>query len=49
MTYRQFYLLVTIDGVVRSFDTIALTLNGALADIRESYFGDVQLIQWSVK
>lgn len=50
MTYRNFEILVRIDGVIKFFDGLsALGIAEALTDIRAAYSGDVELIQYKVR
>lgn len=46
MTYE---ILVTIDGVIKSFEIIADTAEIALNDVREAFCGEVVLLQYQVR
>lgn len=46
---KTFYILATIDGVVKSFEIVSDTVENALNDIREAFWGNVVLVQYSVR
>lgn len=49
MAYQNFRLLVTIDGEVQSFDIPAVSVEAALADIKQGFAGEVKLIQYGAR
>ena len=46
MAYRNFYLLVMIDGTAKALEFAATDINSALADISAAFSGEVTLIQY---
>lgn len=44
--YRNFSILVKIEGEAKRFEFPAVSLESAMADIRQAVYGDVELIQW---
>ena len=45
---RTFQILTTVDGVAKYFDIASDTVENALNDIREAFWGDVVLVQYKV-
>lgn len=48
MTYQVFSLLVSVDGLAKRFEIAAVSLDSAMADLREALAGEVLLIQYGV-
>jgi hypothetical protein len=48
-TYRTFEVLASIDGVAKFFEIAAVSLDAAMADIREVFCGEVSSIQYKVR
>jgi hypothetical protein len=48
-TYRTFEILALIDGVAKFFEIPAISLEAAMADIREAFAGEVTSLQYKVR
>jgi len=48
MKYNVYKMTVSIDGILKQFDVVAIDKDSALADIKESYCGNVKLITFGI-
>jgi hypothetical protein len=44
-----FEILATIDGVVKFFEIVSDTVENAMNDIRDAFWGDVVLVQYKTR